>query len=269
MSAFLAGRREAACPLRLKNDTPSFKWMLKPGQLIDGAIETGHWEPISTWVCETLVHPGMTCLDIGANIGYYTVLLGHLVGAGGRVLAFEAMGEPAQLAAAHVRLNSMEDRCVVRQAAVGATPRADSLFFNYSWPPDPTASAAELIEVCTIDELVGFETWLAGRQIDFIKIDVDGYEMRVLRGAESVLQAHRPLILLEVCDYTLRHTDARDRTPYAYGSCVVEMLTFLQNLNYRFYFEEDFSEASSFDAVLARRDLSRYSINLVCDPRVK
>ena len=91
MSDFIRNRQVVKRILPLKNSKPEFTWFLDDMQLLDNCINNGAWEPNSTLACERWVKPGMFCLDIGANIGYFTVLLNHLAGADGEVIGFEPM----------------------------------------------------------------------------------------------------------------------------------------------------------------------------------
>lgn len=107
-------------------------------------------------------------------------------------------------------------------------------------------------------------------RLDFIKVDVDGYEARLLRGAAETLRRFRPSMIIEVCEYTLRGAAglgylSREADP-DYGAAVRAMLSDLVALGYRFLWEEDLSAVVNIDDVTARFDLSARSINLVAVP---
>ena len=79
----------------------------------------GVWDYRLTRAVERLVSPGMTVIDGGANIGWYTLLLGTLVGSTGRVAAFEPDPRSHARLCDHVRLNEFQDRVAVMTSALG------------------------------------------------------------------------------------------------------------------------------------------------------
>jgi FkbM family methyltransferase len=256
MNAFMEGRTQHECVMLLKRSRPSFKWLLNPAQLIDRSIIGGHWEPHTTWAAERLIKPGDVCLDVGANMGYYTILLSYLAGPTGLVHAFETMSEPRELIAEQLCLNGLQAQ--IHPFGLSNTRREQpNLLTNYSWPPDGYEQKAETVQFCTLDEL-GLSP------IDFIKVDTDGYELHFILGAMATLKRERPSILLEVCDYTLRDTWGCNNAAYRYGAKSREMLNLLQSLGYVFLEEETFTPIDSIDGLLQKWDLLTRSINLVC-----
>lgn len=256
--SFLENRHRVHCPIHLKDQKLHFNWLLDPGQLIDQSILHGAWEPMSTAVVARTVKPGMVAYDIGANIGYYTLLLSALVGSGGRVFAFEPMPEPFKVLCKHVDLNQLGNVSLAQLACSNTKTGARKLF-NYSWPPGRCSQEPADVLERQLDDL-GLP-WP-----DFIKIDVDGYELKVLEGGLTMLSAYHPILLLEVCDYTLRDAFGADPAHYPYGQQVRKMLGLLMEMGYSFQYEEDLSPATSIDEVLRRYDLSKISTNLLCVP---
>lgn len=257
MSNFLEGRREV--------EALGFRWRLDPGQLIDGEILAGRpWEPASTAVIERFVEPGMTVLDVGANIGYYTLLMSRIVGAEGRVISFEPMAEPREITVQHCRLNVVTNALVLPYALDDHDHEAE-IFFNYSWrSQDPVVQHGNAVSFRRLDTVI---KELGLERLDFIKIDVDGYEARLLRGATETLHRFHPTMILEVCDYTLRGAAGlgyltREEND-AYGAFVLRMLGELRDLGYRFLWEEDLAPVVELADTITRFDLSRRSINLV------
>jgi len=247
------------------------QWWLDARELIDGAILTGAWEPATTAVVRKIVGPGQVALDVGANIGWYTVILSRLVGPSGRVVAFEPMPEPATLTRTHIQLNGLSNATLQEVALDDHDHEEDNVLFNYSWAVDKTDLVAQpkaRIRFRLLDDLA---TEIGLSHVDFIKIDVDGYEARMLRGAEGILRRDRPTLLLEVCDYTLQTTagrlPARRGLSPEYGTETRKMLEHLTGLGYRFQDEVDL-HALTIDAILAGPvDLSTSGINAVCTAR--
>jgi FkbM family methyltransferase len=138
------------------------------------------------------IRPGMTVVDIGANVGVYTSLFAHLVGPTGRVIALEPAPDNWRALSAAKTTNHWKN-VEIYQAA--AADRAGRMHFeqssynsgNNNLVAEGADSTAESVEVVRLDAL------LAGRKVDFIKIDVQGWEAAVLKGAHQTLQQNRPL----------------------------------------------------------------------------
>ncbi len=137
----------------------------------------------------THVRPGMTVVDIGANQGLYSLLFAQQVGPDGCVLAFEP--DDILHAALVDNLTSNHAHHVTAyHLALGAAPGTMTLYRSLFNSGDNRLAAvgsaerpcdAVLVRVERLDQV------LAGRQIDFIKMDVQGWEMEVLRGMEALL----------------------------------------------------------------------------------
>jgi hypothetical protein len=91
--------------------------------------------------------------------------------------------------------------------------------------------------------------------LDFIKVDVDGYEERVLKGGKSAISRFRPFILMEVCPYALDLT----------GSTVKSLLKHLKEQDYIFIFVEEPKKFLNIEEIETLAEL-RKSINLACLP---
>jgi FkbM family methyltransferase len=147
------------------------------------------------------VHQGETALDIGANIGYFTLLMAHRVGSRGRVHSFEPNSPVCQRMAQHVLKNGFEDRVIVHDCAVSNVSGSIQLSI-YDDPglssilprPDIEGTVVEA-RVVTLDGL--FSSGEIGVP-DFIKIDVEGAELFVLEGGEELIRQVRPIIVTEI-----------------------------------------------------------------------
>jgi FkbM family methyltransferase len=163
-------------------------------------IADGYWELWTTRVMAQIVQPGMVCIDAGANIGYYTVLMADLVGPEGKVVAAEPMPETRAYLQRNVDINGFYVNTTVTNAAFGAAPGEVNLYMPPGEPknalicdvcPDPTwlKITAPLMR---IDDL-GLS------KVDFIKIDVEGAEIDVWRGMQATVDLNPQLqIMMEV-----------------------------------------------------------------------
>ena len=145
--------------------------------------------------------PGMTFYDVGANIGFFSLLAARVVGKTGRVVAFEADPEIVMRLREHVERNPFE-WIRVEEKAVWSEP--GTVFFERIDPaasPDRglghivAARAEDTIQVSAVSLDKYSETQPAP---DFIKCDVEGAEVEVFRGAERMLKEKRPGIICEM-----------------------------------------------------------------------
>lgn len=172
---------------------------------------SGCYEPNEFALLDRVLRPGMTALDAGANEGTYTVFLAARVGPKGRVLAVEPSPRELARLRANLALNDAVHVTVVAAALAerqgeAALKLADARHagqntlggFIY---PEVTESGHLIVPATTIDMLA--ETQRLDR-LDVIKLDVEGAELAALAGAAHVLEAYRPLLLLEASDAALR-----------------------------------------------------------------
>jgi FkbM family methyltransferase len=148
------------------------------------------------------VQPGETVLDIGANIGLFTIIMASLVGPAGQVYAFEPLEQHVPLLERSVAENNFGDRIVIERAAVSDRPGKAHLI---SASRTINAGGAYLDEgavpfghEATEVKLIALDGYPLRRPVKFIKIDVEGAELLAFRGATDLLQEDRPVILSEL-----------------------------------------------------------------------
>jgi FkbM family methyltransferase len=162
----------------------------------------GYWESWLTIFCARTLQPGMVVFDVGANLGYYTLLFADRVGPTGKVVAIEPNPMTFELLAETISLNGFDHNVtLVQAAATDAAQDTLELFVPLGEPKNATvafeggARAAELrvkVPCVSIDQLSAGLT-----QVDFLKIDVEGAEASVLRGMTETIARFRPTIVLE------------------------------------------------------------------------
>lgn len=144
--------------------------------------------------------PGEQAIDVGANVGVFTVAMAAAVGAQGRVLALEPTSGTAALLRRTVAENALAQVAVVQSAASERRGKATlqlghSPEFNTLTETPAAGSQTEQVELVPLDELV------AEQRLDapaFLKVDAEGHEVPIARGAARLLQAHEPTVLFEV-----------------------------------------------------------------------
>ena len=164
-----------------------------------------------------LIKPGDICWDIGANIGFYTCLLASRVADDGAVVAFEPAARTCGYLQENVSLNQFTNVTVVNKG-LGNKQEQRHLHYSEAGLAEGTASlkyangraASERVALDTVDSLL--------RELpvpDFIKIDVEGYQLEVLRGAEHCLKTYTPLLMAELKDVgETNHTDFSEIEQY-------------------------------------------------------
>jgi FkbM family methyltransferase len=150
------------------------------------------------------LRPGSVFYDVGANLGFFSILAARLVGAGGRVYAFEPVPENAAGVRHNAGLNSFDHVTVLQKAVADAGGRGElrqahhaggSALSTVAAPPDVKGIIP--VEIVAIDELVADGTCVPPA---FVKIDVEGAELAVLQGMVETMRQYRPLILFEIDD---------------------------------------------------------------------
>ena|SRR5258707_9043467 len=208
------------------------RWSLDLSEGIDFSIYLlGAFEPSTAATLQKLVKPGDVALDIGANIGAHTLGLARSVGPNGRVFAFEPTDFAFEKLQRNLALNpELASRTVASQVLLVSSPSDDSQPEIYaSWPLENTngvhpkhrgrLATTRHAVVETLDRFVAANKI---DRVDFIKIDVDGHELPVLRGSLGVLTRLHPVLLMEMSPYV----HAEERNSFA------AMVALLRNAGY-------------------------------------
>lgn len=170
----------------------------------------GSYEPdLAEYLCRTL-QPGQTMIDLGAHIGYFSILAGHLVGATGRVYAFEPIQETRAHLDTNVGIAKMPQVTIESLAAWSSAGEIRLNDFGVAWsafnsvsgirmPPDRAVQPTRVVSVPCVD----LDSFCDQNRIrpDFIKIDVESAEYEVLLGMTEILTSVRPIVTIEVGDF--------------------------------------------------------------------
>ena len=176
---------------------------------------SGCADPNEFALLDKLIAPGMVAVDAGANDGLYTLFLAGRVGKTGRVLAFEPSQREFARLRNNVELNRLENVQLFDSALSNRDGEAQLRIAGYEHEGQNTLGGfayegietlrTEQVRTVPLDSAVA-EAGLA--RLDFLKIDVEGGETRLLQGAQTVLRDLRPVILLEVLDSALRQQES-------------------------------------------------------------
>jgi len=193
-------------------------------QFVDRFIYYLEYERWETLFVERFVRPGWVVIDVGANIGYFTLLLARKVGPTGQVYAFEPAAAITASLLRNIDLNRASNVQTYRAALAaqrGETSlrrgRPDNLGQTHlAVPGDP---GDELTPVTTLDAFVE-EHGLT--RLDFVKVDIEGAEAAFLAGAACTLARFRPTIMIELNPTALR----------ALGANPTDLVRTLEGLGY-------------------------------------
>lgn len=165
------------------------------GEMIDLSIYLRSYEPDVTRALHRFCLPGMTVLDVGANVGAHTLVLGKIVGPTGRVIAFEPTDYAFRKLLRNLSLNDMPWISPVKVALGDRNSAHQRVDFRSSWRTDHSrADTVSIVDYMRLDDWCA-QNLVGG--IGLVKMDVDGNEYPILAGGRSVLGDCRPVILLE------------------------------------------------------------------------
>lgn len=197
-----------------------------------------------------ILRPGAVVFDVGANIGAHTLFFARTVGAGGTVVAFEPQRQVFQTLCANVALNN-QGNVMTFHAAVGAeqgmtkVPHPDyAQDGNFGGVSVDPGAAGEPVQVMRIDQV-------GAPAVHLLKIDVEGMELEVLKGAAATISRHRPALYVE--------NDRKDRSP--------ALLEYIAGLDYRAYWHiAPLFNANNFFGAEENVFGKTISLNMLCLP---
>jgi FkbM family methyltransferase len=136
---------------------------------------------------------GQVVYDVGANVGFYSLLAARCVGATGRVFAFEPLPENLEYLKRHVTLNALDQIAIEPVAVCEVTTTLQFTRGNNSCTGRLDTVGDLKVKALALDDFVFDE---GHPPPDLVKIDVEGAEVRVLQGARRLLEGRRPLLFL-------------------------------------------------------------------------
>jgi FkbM family methyltransferase len=231
--------------LVIKEIAPGVRLLLDLSDHVIGLnILRGHYERDEVRFARSVLRPGDVAVDAGAHVGFFTMHMADAVGASGRVYAFEPLDTNAALLERSIAENQFGDRVVFQRAAVGATSGTATLTFPLETLNsggayllrDGTAALAgnqkRRVPLLALDALD------IRRPVRFIKMDVEGAEPLVVRGASRILSEDRPALLSELHPVQLER---------ASGTTADAFLDQLRTLGYRAHLVENGSIGAPLD----------------------
>ncbi|MCE2772090.1 MAG: FkbM family methyltransferase [Bacteroidetes bacterium] len=217
-----------------------------------GAFEWAERE----WL-ESALKPGMVFYDIGANIGFFSLIAAEKVTPHGHVYSFEPVTGTHDRLVENIQLNNIDKHVTTFLAAASNHAGEAQIYIpdkkmdawnSLAIKPETSSYRLETIKTIVLDELVASNTL---RSPDIIKIDVEGWELHVLRGLQQTLQKHHPTLFIEFTSQNLK----------AAGSSCTELADFIRALGYQLY-EYD----PCYKNLLVQHDFNFEHKNLIAKP---
>ena len=231
-----------------------FFWLNENKYLDKSIIENGIFEKYSTQIINQLVKKGDFVLDIGANIGYYSVLFSKLVGETGVVFCFEPTEHYSSVLEMNLEANNIQNAEVFKVGLSNKRQKLEIQIGNSSATLHPIENQAiikeELIMLTTLDD---FMLQHKLQKIDLVKIDIDGHEPLFFEGAQKTLDKFNPIVLLEVNH--LNYIEA--------GFSAWDFYDFLKQNHYIIYSEDGLIEFKTKEAFLRKCGNFAYSANII------
>ncbi len=202
------------------------KYRLDISDTVDWYIYFGFKE-ISRQRLYELIKPGITMFDVGANVGDVSLHAAKFVGASGKVYAFEPDYINFKRLSANIELNNFRQLIAINKG-LGDKPGKFTIGvvdegnrgMNRITGVSTKETASNTIDVTTMDIL--FQEMKIDK-VDVIKIDVEGFEMNVLKGGTEVISKHHPVFFIELDDNNLKDQ----------GSSATQLVDFLESKGYK------------------------------------
>lgn len=234
----------------VKRERVNFK--LDLSELIDNAIYRGLWERGVTNIFKKYIRKNDIVIDVGANIGYYTLLSAKIVGDNGRVYAFEPSQKVYKKLKYNISLNNFKN-IITECLGVSDKENKERLCLQSSYKIHEESKIENTeIDMITLDSYIKRKKI---NKVDFIKIDTDGFDFAILKGAINTIKKFRPTIIVET---DLNEEDSED------------FLDFLFSLkNYEIYSDREKRLRNKGDIRNEFRDRGIMNVALIPNDRKK
>jgi len=193
----------------------------------------GCWEPDTTKIINKVVKEGMTVFDIGASTGPHALRMAKLVGKGGKVYAFEPSTELFPDLVHMKALNgftNIEAECIALSDKIEEKIYYTNTLFRLG---DEEKKAEDRMTM--FDTLDNYIEKHRIKNIDFVKIDVDGLETKIIKGGYKSIKKFKPIMIVEFSKGAQEH----------YGGSIKELKDTLESLGYHFYNVKNLLEYAS------------------------
>jgi FkbM family methyltransferase len=218
-------------PIRVK-DKNGITLFVNPSDTGVAAILvcTCRFEPVETALVRSVLRTGMTMLDIGANIGYFSLVASDAIGKEGHIIAFEPEPKNFSILMKNIH-HSPVSNIEANQVALSDKDGEDVLVLNevnqgsHHIGGRVEGSKTTIVRTITLDSYLQDLQDMENFKVDFIKMDVEGCECKAIKGAKNVLERDMPMIMMEFYPMMIERC----------GDNPIELLEILKKIGYVFY----------------------------------
>lgn len=221
-------------------------------------ILSGTYKKLLTDFFKKEIKPGMTVVDLGAHIGYFTLLAAELVGKNGKVFAFEAAPDNYTLLIKNIAINGYQNVFPVQKAVSNRTGSMTLVLFDYDSCIHYVCDSYDGKDKSVTVETITLDEFLKDAAVDFIKMNIEGSEMAALQGMPNLLERNKNIkIVTEFAPGYIRRN----------GSTPKEFLDMLIGNGFNLYLlneKRHCIEALDVDSFLETCDDTVQSVDLLC-----
>lgn len=236
------------------------KMFLDEGDSLDLSIR-GIYGELDTKIVKNEIKSGDIVIDVGANIGYYTLIFAKLVGDKGKVIAFEPEPKNFEILKKNIEINNLTN-VVVEQKIISNINGKRKLFLAdtgiVGHHTNPLKNSTNFIEIdsTTLDDYLAKDS--LSDKINFIKIDVEGGELQVLEGSKKILEKNKDLKIF---------TEFNRENIKEYDSSPEKMLNLMVKNNFQFYvpnYKKNKLSLTNEEILLNSTEFLKENLNILC-----
>lgn len=187
---------------------------------------TGYWDSNETRVLEKIIQPGLKIVEVGSNFGVHTLRMAELVGSAGKIYAFEANPAVSRYLKQSITMNGLTD--IIHLYEMGAGDKSEQKHFASSTKniggghviPSQTPGSIT-VNLIRLDDIV------PPGHIDILKMDVEGYELKALKGAQSIIDRNADHIILML--------EFSSELCQLHGYAASDIVDFLKSYNFKLW----------------------------------
>lgn len=235
-------------------------WVNLNDSYVARGVLDGDWENQEVGFALDQLRPGDTMVDVGANVGVYTLQAARAVGPEGRVYAFEPQTDIFAMLSRSVADNGFESRVVLENCAVGDRDGPAAIWRHHANNPGASIITADPVEGAgNVTALKMLDSIRFDAPVKLLKMDIEGFEPLLVAGAQTFLREHRPIIVTEWFPRAIRNVAGTTSSHY---------FDQLADLGYEIFM----LDGRVLGAPFTRTDVARHEdveepFNIACMPR--
>ena len=167
-----------------------------PGQELRGHLILNRYEPTTTWLIKNIIKSGYNVIDIGANIGYFTLLLAKLVGTRGIVYSIEPEPRNFLLLRRNIQLNDYRNVILEKKAISNKKGEISFLLSTESCPRITLESNLNNENMIFVETIPLDNYFQENIDINFIKMDIEGAEYHAVKGMSNLIEQNKTLTMV-------------------------------------------------------------------------